>query len=163
MKTMKIPNLIKFVGLGTVALAFAWIYVGRADSVDDQSSKAEWSLVKIVDGDTIDVKDSTEVVQRVRLVGIDTAERGECGFSEASQALAEVIGTKKFNLVLADTEDKDRYGRLLRYVDVEGQDVGLELIRDGYAVAAYDSRTSYPKRVREDMYILEDEGSPDFC
>lgn len=149
--------------LGAAVLVITCLYVVRAQSGDDQSNKAEWSLVKIVDGDTIDVKDSTDVVQRVRLVGIDTAERGECGFSEASQAVAELIGTNKISLVLADTDDKDRYGRLLRYVDVEGRDVGLELIKDGYAVAAYDSRTSYPKHVREDLYISEDESSPNFC
>lgn len=149
--------------LGAAVLVITCLYVVSAQSGDDQSNKAEWSLVKVVDGDTIDVKDSTDVVQRVRLVGIDTAERGECGFSEASQALAELIGTNKINLVLADTDDKDRYGRLLRYVDVEGQDVGLELIKDGYAIAAYDSRTTYPKHAREDSYISEDESSPNFC
>lgn len=149
--------------LGIAALVVAGLYVAGSQSDEEQSDNGEWSLVKIVDGDTIDVKDSTEVVQRVRLVGIDTAERGECGFSETNQALAELIGTKKIDLVLADTDDKDRYGRLLRYVDVEGLDVGLELIKDGYAIAAYDSRTTYPKHVREDSYISEDDASPNYC
>lgn len=160
---MKIPS-IKFslLVVGAVALGAAF-FITKSDSTSSSSGRTEWSLVKIVDGDTIDVIDGTDVVQRVRLVGIDTAERGECGFSEASQALAELIGTNKISLVLADTDDKDRYGRLLRYVDVDGQDVGLELIKDGYAVAAYDSRTNYPKHVREDSYISEDESSPNFC
>lgn len=144
-------------------LVVAGLFVAVSQSDEEQSNKAEWSLVKVVDGDTIDVKDSNDVVQRVRLVGIDTAERGECGFSEASKALTELIGANKISLVLAETDDRDRYGRLLRYVDVEGRDVGLELIKDGYAIAAYDSRTTYPKHVREDSYISEDESSPNFC
>lgn len=160
---MKIPSIkYSLLVVGVVAVGAAF-FIANSDSTSNSSGQTEWSLVKIVDGDTIDVKDSTDVVQRVRLVGIDTAERGECGFREASQALAELIGTNKINLVLADTDDKDRYGRLLRYVDVEGQDVGLELIKDGYAIAAYDSRTTYPKHVREDSYISEDESSPNFC
>ena len=160
---MKNMNIKKFVAPGIAALVVAGLYVAGSQSDEEQSDNGEWSLVKIVDGDTIDVKDSTEVVQRVRLVGIDTAERGECGFSETNQALAELIGTKKIDLVLADTDDKDRYGRLLRYVDVEGLDVGLELIKDGYAIAAYDSRTTYPKHVREDSYISEDDATPNYC
>jgi endonuclease YncB( thermonuclease family) len=157
MKRTKVKVLF---GLGLVAAAF---FLVRSQSTDDVRESAAWSLVKIVDGDTIDVKDSTEVVQRVRLVGLDTAEPGECGFREASEALAEMIGTIKINLVLAGTDDKDRYGRLLRYVDVEGRDLGLELIKDGYGIAAYDSRTNYPKHTREDSYISADESSPNFC
>lgn len=160
---MKNLYIKKFVAPGVAVLVVAGLFVAVSQSDEEQSNKAEWSLVKVVDGDTIDVKDSNDVVQRVRLVGIDTAERGECGFSEASKALTELIGANKISLVLAETDDRDRYGRLLRYVDVEGRDVGLELIKDGYAIAAYDSRTTYPKHVREDSYISEDESSPNFC
>jgi endonuclease YncB( thermonuclease family) len=157
---MKLSRVKVLFGLGLVASAF---FLVRSQSNDDVRETAAWSLVKVVDGDTIDVKDSTEVVQRVRLVGLDTAEPGECGFREASKALAQLIGANKINLVTAGTDDKDRYGRLLRYVDVEGRDLGLELIKDGYGIAAYDSRTKYPKHTREDSYISADESSPNFC
>jgi len=161
--TMRTSNQKKIVALGLALFALMGLYVVSSQSGEDESNKATWSLVKVVDGDTIDVKDSTEVVQRVRLVGLDTAEPGECGFREASEALAQLIGTNKINLSLAGTEDKDRYGRLLRYVDVEGRDLGLELIKDGYGIAAYDSRTKYPKHSREDSYISADESSSNFC
>lgn len=160
---MRTSNQKKIVALGLALFALMGLYVVNSQSGEDESNKATWSLVKVVDGDTIDVKDNTNLVQRVRLVGIDTAERGECGFSEASTTLAQLVGSSTFDLVLADTDDKDRYGRLLRYVDVEGRDLGLELIKGGFAVAAYDSRTSYPKHTREDSYISADESSPNFC
>jgi|688.fasta_scaffold199630_3 micrococcal nuclease len=160
---MKNMNIKKFVAPGIAALVVAGLYVAGSQSEEDLSNNVEWSLVKIVDGDTIDVKDSTEVVQRVRLVGLDTAEAGECGFREASEALAQLIGTNKINLALAGTDDKDSFGRLLRYVDVEGRDLGLELIKDGYGIAAYDSRTKYPKHTREDSYISADDSSPNYC
>jgi endonuclease YncB( thermonuclease family) len=157
---MKLSRVKVLFGLGLAASAF---FLVRSQSNDDVRESAALSLVKVVDGDTIDVKDSTGVVQRVRLVGLDTAEPGECGFREASGALAQLIGANKINLVTAGTDDKDRYGRLLRYVDVEGRDLGLELIKDGYGIAAYDSRTKYPKHTREDSYISADESSPNFC
>ena len=157
---MKLSIVKVLFGLGLIASAF---FLVRSQSTEDVRESAAWSLVKVIDGDTIEVKDSSNIAQRVRLVGIDTAERGECGFSEASSALAQLVGFSTFDLVLADTDDKDRYGRLLRYVDVEGRDLGLELIKDGYAVAAYDSRTNYPKHTREDSYISADESSPNYC
>ena len=157
---MKLSKVKVLLSLGLVVAAF---FLVRSQSTDDVRESAAWSLVKVVDGDTIDVQDNTNLVQRVRLVGIDTAERGECGFSESSTALAQLVGSSTFDLVLADTDDKDRYGRLLRYVDVEGLDLGLELIKDGYSVAAYDSRTNYPKHTREDSYISADESSTNYC
>lgn len=157
---MKLSNSKVLVVLGFAVVAY---FLVKSQSTDVVRDSAKWSLVKIVDGDTIDVKGSTDVVQRVRLVGLDTAEPGECGFREASEALAQLIGTNKINLSPAGTDDKDRYGRLLRYVDVEGRDVGLELIKGGYGIAAYDSRTKYPKHAREDSYISADESSSNFC
>ena len=157
---MKLSRVNVLFSLGLVTSAF---FLVRSQSSEDVRESAAWSLVKVVDGDTIDVKDSSNIVQRVRLIGIDTAERGECGFREASEALAGLISSNKISLVNGDTDDKDFRGRLLRYVDVEGRDLGLELIKGGFAVAAYDSRTSYPRHTREDSYISADESSPNLC
>lgn len=42
------------------------------------------------------------------------------------------------------SENKDRYGRLLRYVrNPSGRDLGTVLIRRGLAVARYDARDGY--------------------
>jgi endonuclease YncB( thermonuclease family) len=53
-------------------------------------------------------------------------------------------------------EDKDRFGRPLRYVEVGTVDVGYELIRAGYAIARYDSRDGYGPHPRENAYIAAD-------
>jgi micrococcal nuclease len=59
------------------------------------------------------------------------------------------------------SDDADRYGRLLRYVDVQGRDVGLALIKEGWAVARYDSRDGYGRHPREDAYVRADSQAAD--
>ena len=54
----------------------------------------------------------------------------------------------------------DRYGRLLRYVDVNGVDAGLRQIKQGQAVARYDSRDGYGTHARETAYVSADAASP---
>lgn len=66
---------------------------------------------RVIDGDTI-VLGSGE---RVRLLGIDTPERGECYFTEARDYLAWWLDRVEVSLE-ADGRDTDEYGRLLRYV-----------------------------------------------
>lgn len=111
-------------------------------------------VVDVVDGDTIDLGNG----QTVRLVGIDTPERGECGSERASDNLARMVLGKRVRLAVSD-EDTDRYGRLLRYVDVGTVDAGLAQIKQGYAIARYDSRDGYGFHPREPAYIKADHAS----
>jgi endonuclease YncB( thermonuclease family) len=61
--------------------------------------------------------------------------------------------------LLRPDEDRDRYGRLLRYVDIGNQDAGLRLIKRGLAIARYDSRDGYGFHPREPRYIAADRGA----
>lgn len=90
-------------------------------------------VVGVTDGDTIDVVVDGEV-ETVRLVGINSPERGECLADDATEALRDRVGGQEVELV-RDVSDRDRYGRLLRYVEVDGVDAGLELVRAGLALA----------------------------
>jgi endonuclease YncB( thermonuclease family) len=71
-----------------------------------------------------------------------------------------VLG-RRVSLVPGATEDSDRYGRLLRYVDVGSLDAGLSLISDGWAIARYDSRDGYGRHPREDIYVSADMAAED--
>jgi endonuclease YncB( thermonuclease family) len=106
-------------------------------------------VTNIVDGDTLDVASG----ERVRLIGIDTPERGECGYSEAADLLGWLVAGKSVILVAGARDDTDRYGRLLRYVELDGSDINLEMIRSGRAIARYDSRDGYGRHPRQDTYI----------
>lgn len=127
------------------------------------SAPATWRVTKVVDGDTVDVVSSAGQQERIRVIGIDTPEQGECGFAEASAALGKMVQSKVVTLVPGARDDRDRYDRLLRYLDVDGRDAGLELIRGGYAIARYDSRDGYGRHSREDAYVAADLASPDIC
>jgi endonuclease YncB( thermonuclease family) len=128
------------------------------DPADDAvPGSAEGVVEYVVDGDTLDVTG----VGRIRVIGIDTPERGECGFENASAALSALVLGERVTLVPGAVDDADRYGRLLRYVDLGAVDAGLSLIEDGWAIARYDSRDGYGRHPREDAYVAADAGSPD--
>jgi endonuclease YncB( thermonuclease family) len=109
----------------------------------------------VIDGDTVDLSDG----ERVRLIGIDTPEQGQPGYAAAALAMSAMVLGHQVVLSPGAQQDRDRYGRLLRYVDVDGQDVGLAMIAQGWAVARYDSRDGYGHHPREDAYVAADQAS----
>ena len=93
----------------------------------------EATVVDVVDGDTLEVR-VDGATERVRLIGINTPESGECFAAEATEALADLVAGREVRLV-RDTSDRDQYGRLLAYVEVDGTHVNAALVRGGYAIA----------------------------
>lgn len=101
---------------------------------------ANAAVVRVVDGDTIDVRfDGGE--ERIRLIGIDTPESVrpdtpvECFGKEAAAFTASLLPAGTAVRIERDVEARDDYGRLLGYV-VRAQDalfVNLEIVRAGYA------------------------------
>ena len=106
----------------------------------------------VIDGDTIVVADGS----RVRMIGIDTPERGECGFAEARDHLIALIGAGPVRLVPGARTDTDRFGRLLRYVEVGEIDTNYEMIASGHAIARYDGLDGYGRHPRQDQYRATD-------
>ena len=95
--------------------------------------KVETALVtRVIDGDTIEIEGG----QRVRYIGIDTPEKGEYFFEEATAKNAGLVLGKEVRLE-KDVSETDKYGRLLRYVYVGDLFVNAELVRLGYAREAY--------------------------
>ena len=94
------------------------------------------NVVRVVDGDTLEVRLRSGGVVSVRMLGIDTPERGQCGATDAAanlRALAPVGST--VDLVSDRTQAaKDRYGRLLRYVARQGgyKDLSYRQAWDGF-------------------------------
>lgn len=88
------------------------------------------SDITVIDGDTIELEDR----QRVRLIGIDSTEFGQKCNKEAKEKLKELLEEKEITLV-ADKQDKDKYGRILRYVYVDELFVNLDMVRSGNAYA----------------------------
>ena len=88
----------------------------------------------IVDGDTLDVR-AAQTVLRVRVYGIDTPERGDPCFREATDRLTALAGTE-VRLLPEPTRLQDRSGRELRYlVAADGRLIDAVLTREGFALA----------------------------
>ncbi|CAB4363889.1 MAG: thermonuclease [Actinobacteria bacterium] len=99
------------------------------------------TLVKVVDGDTIDVLVHGRK-ERVRLIGIDTPETKkpntpvQCFGPEASAFTAALLPKGIALYLERDVEPRDPYDRLLAYVYLaDGTFVNLEIVRQGYAHA----------------------------
>ena len=100
------------------------------------------TVVRVIDGDTIII----DTGQRVRYIGIDTPEvypQQEAYGREAWQTNRRLVEGKKVHLE-RDVSQTDKYGRLLRYVYVDGVFVNAELVRQGLAEAkAYPPDIKY--------------------
>ncbi|MFT4215369.1 MAG: thermonuclease family protein [Microbacterium sp.] len=114
------------------------------------SASTTATFVSVVDGDTIRTS-----AGRVRLIGIDTPERDDCGYDDAAALIERMLSPgDEVALELPPGEnDTDRFGRLLRFVaTADGEDVGLAQLQAGNAVARYDSTDGYPWHPREEEY-----------
>jgi micrococcal nuclease len=100
------------------------------------------TVTGVIDGDTIVIAGGAHV----RYIGMDTPETyPEVEFygPEAKAKNIELVEGKVVTLV-KDVSETDKYGRLLRYVYVDGVFVNGELVRLGYArAAAYPPDTRY--------------------
>ena len=68
----------------------------------------------------------------VRLLGINSPEKGELYYDEAEKFLEGLILNKTIKLEKG-REDKDKYGRLLRYIFINDKNINLKIVEEGLA------------------------------
>jgi micrococcal nuclease len=94
------------------------------------------SVVRIVDGDTLRaIVDGVE--EPVRLFGVDTPERGDACYDEATDVLRALVAVNGGQVLLVpDARNRDSYDRLLRYVYTPaGLSIDAALIAGGFGYA----------------------------
>ena len=119
----------------------------------DSVSTIQNTVKRVVDGDTYELYNG----ETIRVLGIDypyisgevygkeriqkwlnmglTEEKIKKCYSEGQEKLEEMLLEKKVNIIKDENEqDKDKYGRLLRYVELNSLDIEKYLIENGYAV-----------------------------
>ena len=130
-----------------VLLAMFLICLGTASySKGHLPSDELGSVVSVIDGDTV-VIDLAGIEETVRLLGIDTPETAhshrlpECFSSQASNRMALLLPPGTAVLVQRDVEARDRYGRLLAYVErlSDGLMVNASMVERGFAASLYIS------------------------
>ena len=111
---------------------------------DTGPERRTWQVDAAIDGSTLRLSNDAEVL----LVGIADS----CG----TEVLAKMVVGHQVTLTRRGP-DKDADGRLLRYVERDGVDVGKRLIQRGWA------RASDEPNPRRAIYRRIDERSPDRC
>jgi len=103
------------------------------------SKSQETLITEVTDGDTIVIQGG----ERVRLLGINTPEKGEEYYQEAKDFLKDKIFHKEVFLE-KDKTDRDRYGRLLRWIWLDDELVNSEIVKNGFGIAKkYELDTKY--------------------
>ncbi len=125
-------------------------------------------VVRITDGDTVTVLDLSKVRHKVRLTGIDAPEKKQPFGNRSKQSLSDMVFSKT---VIVKTDKRDRYGRELGKVLINGMNVNREQIRRGMAwhykayqrdqsvddrLAAYAEAENKAKEQRRGLWIDSD-------
>ncbi len=124
--------------------------------IASQGDSASVQVVRVIDGDTIQVCCVFGDRVTVRYIGVDTPEthhpmRGVERYGmEAAEANRKLVDGKTVRLEF-DVEQRDRYGRLLAYVFLDdGTFVNAWLVENGYAMVM-----TFPPNVKYQELFLK--------
>jgi endonuclease YncB( thermonuclease family) len=120
----------------------AGIFLSNEEKVEETITKEYANVTNIVDGDTIDIQIGN-ITQRVRLLGINTPEKKERLYEESRNFTSQLQNQEIILIKLK--EDKDQYGRLLRYVEYNSL-FNKKILENGLATLYY---------YKEDIYYEE--------
>ena len=87
-------------------------------------------VVRVADGDTVSILDSSNTQHKVRLYGIDTPERDQPFGKAAKRALLQLVGEQLVGVVIVET---DSYGRIVGTLYQGGRNINAAMVASGYA------------------------------
>lgn len=142
--------LLMLAGVMTATAAYTGTGFSHDKSVSDYSSlslndilskysdtdcKAEATGLcsKVSDGDTITV----EGVGKVRLVGVNTPEKGVEGADASEYFVKKLCLNREVSIDIDDSKHTDKYGRTLAVVIVDGKNLNEMLLKEGLAEIMY--------------------------
>ena len=105
-----------------------------------QESSIQGTVIKVIDGDTIDVLDSNQTKHRIRLYGIDAPEKKQSYGNKAREFLASLIAGKEVKVLI---KNKDKYQRSIGLILLDGMDINKEMVKNGYAWAYIEYSKDY--------------------
>jgi endonuclease YncB( thermonuclease family) len=105
------------------ALLFLVAITAYADTITGR-------VVGVTDGDTVTVLDGQKVQHKIRLAGIDAPEKAQPFGNRSKESLSDVAFEKS---VTVETDKRDRYGREVGKMLVNGRDVNLIQVERGMA------------------------------
>lgn len=104
----------------------------------------------IADGDTVTVLDASNTQVKIRLMGIDAPEKKQAFGNKSKETLSALVFNKQ---VTVEFSKKDKFGRTVGKIVVDGVDANLEQVKAGMAwhykkyqnVQSVDDRSIYAK------------------
>jgi micrococcal nuclease len=130
----------------------------KSKYIETEMDKKKMFLVtSVVDGDTIKTNIRGKI-ETIRLLGIDTPETVDprkavqCFGKEASNKMKALVTGKYIKLIDDRTQgNRDKYGRLLRYLYDGNLFINAEMVKQGYAF----SYKQYPTKYLDEFNKLE--------
>ncbi|KGI56158.1 thermonuclease family protein [Campylobacter sp. MIT 97-5078] len=111
-------------------IAFGLIFLLNSFASYNTSFKAQ--VVRVIDGDTIEVLDKNKKNYRVRFFGIDAPESNQAFGKKSKEFLASLVAGKEVKIIKKDT---DKYNRTLAVIELEGKDINKIMVENGFAWA----------------------------
>jgi micrococcal nuclease len=127
-----LPALPVLVAALLGSAGWGWFTGGRT------AARLPATVIRVVDGDTVIARLDRGAVEDIRLLGVDTPEvvdprkSVQC-FGHAASDFTKAQLTGKHVSLELDAEQRDKYGRLLAYVIVDGHRYNDELLERGFA------------------------------
>lgn len=126
-------KLVLAIILAALIIGGALIYfIKSRGNQPGESPVGSKTVTKIIDGDTVIVEGGASV----RLLGIDADEKSYPCYDAAKNRLEELVLGKEVKLE-KDQADQDQYKRYLRYLFLDSQNIDLQLVSEGLAVARF--------------------------
>ena len=111
-------------------IRFLCLSILLAVSIAGHSDTLAGRIVRVIDGDTVVVLDSSNVQRKIRLQGIDAPEVGQSYGKASKKYLSGLVAGKR---VIVDYRKRDRYGRIVGKVLFDQQDMNFEQVVSGLA------------------------------
>lgn len=142
--------ILMFAGVMSTAVAYTGTGFSHDKTVSDYSSlslndilskysdtnckaEAKGICTQVTDGDTITV----EGVGKVRLVGVNTPEKGVAGCEASTYFVKKLCLNKEVSLDIDNSKHQDKYGRTLAVVIVDGKNLNEMLLKENLAEIMY--------------------------
>jgi endonuclease YncB( thermonuclease family) len=146
-----------------VLLGLLSVYLESRDRVVEDYERESVFVSRVIDGDTIELENG----ERVRLLGVNTPERGK-DYYEGAKDFLMVIEDSDIE-ILRDWEDLDKYDRKLRYVFYDDRFLNVEILERGFGTSFMIDGLKYGEKFEKgEKFAMTNEiglwaKSLDFC
>lgn len=139
MKKENKRDVIILISLVAILFVINYPFLDNAlENFIDGATRKIISVDRVIDGDTIESNGTS-----IRLLGINSPERGEFYYSEAKEFLEEQLLGENVTLEFVGQRE-DKYYRMLAYVHFGGQNINVKMVENGFAnYYFFDGRDKY--------------------